>query len=162
MVSELRNRDSPLSFPFSLRLIFFSNQISTYNDLLKILILFLFLEFFFRQKISTTKKLFKNISSSLMDHSSTQSSEYQQNMSSNPPSLQLLNHVLPIKLDRNNYVLWKTQMENVVFVNGFRDYIDGTKKCPPKEIRSGEANPEFIKWRRLDRLILSWIYSTLT
>ena len=53
-------------------------------------------------------------------------------------------------------------MENVVFVNGFKDYIDGTKKCPPKEIRYGEANPEFIKWRRLDRLILSWIYSTLT
>ena len=47
-------------------------------------------------------------------------------------------------------------------MNGFEDYIDGTKKCPPKEIRSGEANPEFIKWRRLDRLILSWIYSTLT
>ena len=52
-------------------------------------------------------------------------------------------------------------MENVVFTNGFEDYIDGTKKCPPKEIRYGEANPEFIKWRRLDRLILSWIYSTL-
>ena len=53
-------------------------------------------------------------------------------------------------------------MENVVFANGFEDYIDGTKKCPPKEIRSGEANPEFIKWRRLDHLILSCIYSTLT
>ena len=53
-------------------------------------------------------------------------------------------------------------MENAVFVNGFKDYIDGTKKCPLEEIRSGEANPEFIKWRRLDRLILSWIYSTLT
>ena len=52
-------------------------------------------------------------------------------------------------------------MENVVFANGFEDYVDGTKKCPPKEIRSGEANPEFIKWRRLDSLILSWIYSTL-
>ena len=74
-----------------------------------------------------------------MDHSSTQSSEYQQNTSLNPPSLQLLNHVLPIKLDRNNYVLWKTKMENVVFANGFEDYIDGTKKCAPKEIRSGEA-----------------------
>ena len=144
MVSELWNRDSPLSFRFSFRLIFFSNQISTYTDLLKILILFPFLDFFSRQKISITKKLFKNSSSSLMDHSSTQSSEYQQNTSSNPPSLQLLNHVLPIKLDRNNYVLWKTRMENVVFANGFEDYIDGTNKCPPKEIRSSEANPEFI------------------
>ena len=127
MVSELWNRDSPLSFRFSFRLIFFYSQISTYTDLLKILILFLFLDFFFRQKISATKKLFKNISSSLMDHSSTQSFEYQQNTSLNPPSLQLLNHVLPIKLDRNNYVLWKAQMENVGFANGFGDYIDGTK-----------------------------------
>ncbi|KAJ9683081.1 hypothetical protein PVL29_018886 [Vitis rotundifolia] len=39
----------------------------------------------------------------------------------------MLNHALPIKLDRNNYVLWRTQMENVIFANGFEDHIEGLK-----------------------------------
>ena len=53
-------------------------------------------------------------------------------------------------------------MENVVFANGFEEYIDGTKQCPLKEPRPGEANPEFLQWRWFDRTILSWLFSTLT
>lgn len=30
--------------------------------------------------------------------------------------MQVLNHALLIKLDRNNYILWQTQMEYVVYV----------------------------------------------
>ena len=30
--------------------------------------------------------------------------------------MQVLNHTLLIKLDRNNYILWQTQMEYVVYV----------------------------------------------
>ena len=32
-------------------------------------------------------------------------------------------------------------MENAIFVNGFVDYIDGLKVCPPKETRTGVLNP---------------------
>ncbi|RVW20913.1 hypothetical protein CK203_110546 [Vitis vinifera] len=39
-------------------------------------------------------------------------------------TMQMLNHALPIKLDRNNYILWRTQMENVIFANGFEDHIE--------------------------------------
>ena len=53
-------------------------------------------------------------------------------------------------------------MENVVYVNGFEDYIDDTKHCPEKEIRSREFNPDFVQWRRCDRMILGWLYYTLT
>ncbi|RVX10831.1 Retrovirus-related Pol polyprotein from transposon RE2 [Vitis vinifera] len=70
---------------------------------------------------------------------------------SSPVSLSL-NHALPIKLDRNNYILWKTQMENVVYANGFEEYIDGTKPCPPQELHTGELNPDFVQWRRFDRM----------
>ena len=76
--------------------------------------------------------------------------------------MQMLNHALPIKLDRNNYILWRTQMENVVFANGFEDHIEGLKICPPQKTSSGETNPDFVMWRRFDRMILSWIYSSLT
>ncbi|RVW79650.1 hypothetical protein CK203_065290 [Vitis vinifera] len=60
----------------------------------------------------------------------------------------------PIKLDRSNYILWKTQMENVVYANGFEDYIEGTKSCPPKELPTGDLNPDFVQWRRFDRMVL--------
>ena len=32
-------------------------------------------------------------------------------------------------------------MENVIFANGFEDYIDGLKVCPPKETNTGVLNP---------------------
>ncbi|KAL5544057.1 hypothetical protein UlMin_007841 [Ulmus minor] len=45
------------------------------------------------------------------------------------PSYQMLNHTLPVKLDRTNYILWKSQIDNVVFANGFEDFIDGSSIC---------------------------------
>ncbi|RVX07394.1 Retrovirus-related Pol polyprotein from transposon RE1 [Vitis vinifera] len=86
--------------------------------------------------------------------SSTQSSEHQLSSPSthNSASLLSLNHALPIKLDRNNYILWKTHMENVVYANGFEEYIEGTKSCPPKELPTGDINPDFVQWRRFDRM----------
>ena len=95
--------------------------------------------------------------------SSTQSFELQLPYSTpNPASLQSLNHALPIKLDHNNYIIWKTQMENEFFANGFEEFIEGTKPCPSKELPMGEINPEFVQWRRFNRMVLRWLYSTLT
>ena len=102
------------------------------------------------------------LSASEMENSLIQSSESPQNLLLAPAPLQTLNHPLPIKLDRNNYILWETQIENVVFANDFEDFIDGVKQCPLKELFSGEINLEFVQWRHLDRTILNWLYSTLT
>ena len=52
-------------------------------------------------------------------------------------TMQMLNHALPIKLDRNNYILWRTQMENDIFANGFEDHIEGLKICPPQKTSFG-------------------------
>ena len=65
-------------------------------------------------------------------------------------------------VDRSNYVLWRSQIDNVIFANGFEDFIDGTAICPEKELSPGLLNPSFVAWRRQDRTILSWIYSSLT
>lgn len=35
-----------------------------------------------------------------------------------------------IKLDGSNFLLWKTQVENVLNANGYLGYIDGTEACP--------------------------------
>ena len=78
------------------------------------------------------------------------------------PSYQMMNHTLPVKLDRTNYILWRSQVDNVIFANGFEDFIDGMSIYPEKELSPGVLNPAFIVWRRQDRTILSWIYSSLT
>ncbi|KAL6317024.1 hypothetical protein AAG906_026780 [Vitis piasezkii] len=36
------------------------------------------------------------------------------------------------ELDRNNYVLWKTQMENIIYANGFKEHIEGLKSSLEK------------------------------
>ncbi|KAL5537452.1 hypothetical protein UlMin_045608 [Ulmus minor] len=75
--------------------------------------------------------------------------------------LQFFNHTLPVKLDRSNYVIWRSQIDNVIYANGFENFIEGLSVCPEKTV-PGVINPECVNWRRQDRLILSWIYSTLT
>lgn len=76
-----------------------------------------------------------------------------------------------IKLDRNNYIIWKSQLLPVLRGHDLEGYVDGTHKCPSRIISnsSSEENssqatvkPTYsvqIKW---DQLLLSWILSTLT
>ena len=60
----------------------------------------------------------------------------------------MLNHPLPIKLDRDNHILWHTQMENVIYANGFEDHIEGLSPCPLKTISTDEVNLDFLDWRK--------------
>jgi hypothetical protein len=46
----------------------------------------------------------------------------------------MLNHTLPMKLDRTNYVLWRSHIDSVVFTHEFEDFIDGTSICPEKSV----------------------------
>ena len=76
---------------------------------------------------------------------------------------QALNHGLPVRLDRSNFILWHAQMENIIYVNGLEDFIDVSATSPPQFLGDSRTlNPNFIQWRRKDRLILSWIYSSLS
>ena len=55
-------------------------------------------------------------------------------------------------------------MDNVIFANGFEDFIEGASICSDKETSTRVINPAFLAWRRQDRMILSWswIYLSLT
>ena len=75
---------------------------------------------------------------------------------------QMLYHALPIKLDKSNYILWRTQMENVIFANGFEDHIEVLNVCPSKITAARTTNPKFISWRWFDRMILNLLYSSIT
>jgi len=128
--------------------------------------IFLFLSWY--QSILLKEKLLSLFDSAMTSASSNSSSissplgSGQTTTMALTSSYQQLNHALPVKLDRTNYILWKSQIDNIVFANGFEDFIDGTSVCPEKELSAGVINPTFIAWRRQDRTILSWIYSSLT
>jgi hypothetical protein len=64
------------------------------------------------------------------------------------PSYQMLNHTLFVKLGWTNYILWRSQIDNVVFANGFKDFIDGTSIYTEKELSPGVIHPAFVAWRR--------------
>ncbi|KAL5556870.1 hypothetical protein UlMin_039106 [Ulmus minor] len=53
-------------------------------------------------------------------------------------------------------------MDNVIFANGFETFIEGISICPQRETSDGLVNQDFVVWGRQDRMILSWIYSSLT
>ena len=75
-----------------------------------------------------------------------------------------LNHSLPVKLDPNNFLLWKMQMENVIIAHGIEGFIDRTNQCPSQFLSLEEKttlNPLYTTWIRQDKMLLSWIYSTI-
>ncbi|KAL9426315.1 hypothetical protein AB3S75_033154 [Citrus x aurantiifolia] len=81
--------------------------------------------------------------------------------------------VTPIKLDQNNFILWRTQVLASIKGNGLEGFINGDLKCPEKFIsfpsigeastsdESRSANPEFIAWMKTDQLLLSWMMSSI-
>ncbi|KAF3785643.1 hypothetical protein EJ110_NYTH27126 [Nymphaea thermarum] len=70
-----------------------------------------------------------------------------------------------VKLNRDNYLLWRSQLESVMDSQDLLPFVDGTQVKPQKEITKDgktEVNPEFGAWRKMDRLALSWIKATVT
>ena len=37
-----------------------------------------------------------------------------------------------LELDRNNFIIWRPQMENVILANGFEEHIKGMNVYPYK------------------------------
>ena len=65
--------------------------------------------------------------------------------------------VLPpvsVKLDRSNYVLWKSQVLPIVQAYDLEGFLLGTK-TQPSESLGNSANPDFVHWHRLDQFLLS-------
>lgn len=87
-----------------------------------------------------------------------------------PPTLAFLvsnfHSLVNVKLDGGNYLLWKTQIENVLNANGFLGYIDGSSVCPANQIRNSEGNlvtnPDYAMWKLIDRQILSCLTASLS
>ncbi|KAH9695298.1 hypothetical protein KPL71_022713 [Citrus sinensis] len=75
----------------------------------------------------------------------------------------------PIKLDRSNYTIWKSQILSSVRANGLKDLLDSSKCCSDQFIphdsedstAETQINPAFTAWKRKDQMLLSWLMSSI-
>ena len=92
--------------------------------------------------------------------------------SSNPNtaiSISSFTFTSPIKLDRSNYTIWKSQILSLVRANGLEDHFDSFKSCPDQFLQSESNNSKvetqtnlvFTAWKMKDQMLLSWMLSSI-
>jgi hypothetical protein len=63
-------------------------------------------------------------------------------------------HLVSIKLEGPNYLVWTTQFIPAFKSNDLLGIVDGSEPCPPKVVVDVEGketpNPEFIVWNKKD------------
>mgnify|MGYP003702691403 CR=1 FL=1 len=87
-----------------------------------------------------------------------------------PPNLSLLisnfNSLITVKHESNNFIIWKSQMTNVLRASGFLNHVNGSHPCPSSEIidDSGKTvpNPSYEKWQLIDAQLLTCLTATLS
>ncbi|TYK22689.1 T3P18.3 [Cucumis melo var. makuwa] len=88
-----------------------------------------------------------------------------------PPLNQLLNQFPSTKLDRTNYLLWKTialpilktvgESTETVSVKASSAVSEGTTASSSTSMDSKIVNPKYEKWVTSDLLLLGWIYNSM-
>lgn len=82
-----------------------------------------------------------------------------------------------LKFDESNFLIWKEKLRHVICVYELQGFIDGssiaTQKLIDKTMQVSygiamknqdilEVNPEFDGWDIKDKIIISWIYNSIT
>lgn len=72
-------------------------------------------------------------------------------------------NLVSIKLNANNFLLWKNYLETVLKSQKLLGYIDGSIPKPPEAKKDGKVvkTSEFESWETMDNLVLSLIYTSL-
>ncbi|KAK1647815.1 hypothetical protein QYE76_065620 [Lolium multiflorum] len=79
-----------------------------------------------------------------------------------------LSAAISIKLDQENYLLWKAQALPALYGNDLFGFVDGSNAAPPKRVPAAVGsssqvdNPEYAAWRKQDQQVLSGLLSSLT
>ncbi|KAL5750485.1 hypothetical protein ACOSP7_025088 [Xanthoceras sorbifolium] len=79
--------------------------------------------------------------------------------SSKPMSMKL---ALTVKLDNNNFLLWRQQVQAAVKGNRLFSFLDPEVSPPPKLSSSGSISEEYLDWEQQDQALLVWVLSSIT
>ncbi|KAK4413588.1 hypothetical protein Salat_2771500 [Sesamum alatum] len=89
-------------------------------------------------------------------------------MATSPPTNPFGVHIkdlVPVSLDQTNYMKWNHLVLPVLEIYDLQDHIDGSSKSPSPTSHDSNnkeiPTPKFLKWRRIDRLILTWLNATI-
>jgi hypothetical protein len=102
---------------------------------------------------------------------SSSSSTTSDGNSAAPTTLHSLHHYIQVKLSRENYPIWHTQIVPYLEGNELYEFVNGESICPPKFINSVATestpsvlvkNPEYSTWYHQDKIVLSALISTLS
>lgn len=78
---------------------------------------------------------------------------------------QNITHLISLKLDDSNYLIWKNQLESIFISTDLMGYVDGTIQPPPQVLKEGDTktpNPSYLKWRKWDRYVNSRLNTTFS
>nr|POF03287.1 hypothetical protein CFP56_46105 [Quercus suber] len=82
------------------------------------------------------------------------------------PVTQNVANFVSLCLSSTNFLLWKTQMLNILESYDLQGFITGETKPPSQFIMDAESNPHpnpaFVKWRKSDRLVKGWLTATIS
>ena len=83
-----------------------------------------------------------------------------------------LNQPFSLKLDRNNFSLWRTVVSSIARGHRLEGYLTGAKVRPqeliPVSVTDGQtgfgfqSNPDFEQWVVNDQLLMGWLYGSMT
>ena len=79
-----------------------------------------------------------------------------------------LSAAISIKLDQENYLLWKAQALPALYGNDLFGFVNGSNAAPPKRVPASTGssnqidNPEYAAWRKQDQQVLSGLLTSLT
>jgi len=79
-----------------------------------------------------------------------------------------ITHFLNVKLDKRNYLLWRSQFLPLLKLHNLEGLVDGTFPCQARFLPSTEKdaqltiNLEYTNWIKLDQMLLCWLISSLT
>uniref|UniRef100_A0A803NKT0 Integrase catalytic domain-containing protein n=1 Tax=Cannabis sativa TaxID=3483 RepID=A0A803NKT0_CANSA len=68
---------------------------------------------------------------------------------------------LTLKLDRTNFLSWKSQVVPTVIGHDL-DNLLFSNEAPLERLINVVENPQFLQWRHKDQLLLSWLRSSMT
>ena len=81
-----------------------------------------------------------------------------------------LSSAISLKLDKDNYSVWRSQVLPAVIGHNLEGFVFGMKICPKEFVEHTDpqgnitksTNPKYIQWLREDQLFLSWLLSSLS
>ncbi|KAL7202430.1 hypothetical protein ACSBR1_033994 [Camellia fascicularis] len=77
-----------------------------------------------------------------------------------------LSPFVTIKLDSSNFIIWKSQMSNILRATNLLGYVNGTVLCPHPTVKDANGikvlNTKHVQWNLIDAHLLSCLTISLS